>query len=97
MKRSWIVLAIWAVLATASAEPRLVNKPVTCDTVDVVFRALVETFEETPQWQGRTQNTGVVLTVNLKTGAWSLVEYTSDTACIIAVGENSRSRWGVPA
>ena len=96
MKRSWIVLAVWAMLATASAEPRLVNKSVTCDTVAAVFGALAETFEETPQWQGRTQNTGVVLTVNAKTGAWTLVEYTTITACIIAVGENSSSRWGTP-
>ena len=96
MKRSWIALAVWAVLATAAAEPRIVNKPVTCDTVEAVFQALVETFQETPQWQGRTQNTGVVLTVNPKTGAWTLVEYTTTTACIIAVGENSSSRWGTP-
>ena len=96
MKRSWIALAVWAVLATASAEPRIVNKPVTCDTVSAVFGALAETFQETPQWQGRTQNTGVVLTVNAKTGAWTLVEYTTTTACIIAVGENSSSRWGTP-
>ena len=95
MKRLMIVLVL-CITVSSAAEPRLVNKSVTCDTVEAVFQALVETFEETPQWQGRTQNTGVVLTVNAKTGAWTLVEYTTTTACIIAVGENSSSRWGTP-
>ena len=95
MKRSVIALVLLITVSVA-AEPRIVNKPVTCDSIETVFRALVEQFQETPQWRGRTGNTNIVLTVNLKTGAWSLVEYTATTACIIGVGENSSSAWGVP-
>ena len=95
MKRSVIALVL-LITVTVAAEPRIVNKPVTCDAVDVVFRTIVEEFGETPQWRGRTGNTNIVLTVNLKTGAWSLVEYTAVTACIIGVGENSSSAWGTP-
>jgi len=91
-----IMALILSITVTVAAEPRTLNKPVTCDSIDTVFRALVEEWQETPQWRGRTQNTGIVLTVNLKTGAWSMVEYTATTACIIGVGENSSSAWGTP-
>ena len=86
----------WCVAVQVAAETRILNKPVTCDTADTVFRTLAETFQETPQWQGRSEGTGMVLTVNLKTGAWTLVEYTATTACVIGSGEMSSSRWGTP-
>ena len=93
-----IALALVAVTFTVTAEPRVLNKPVTCEATPLVFHTIVEEFGETPQWYGTnaTQGTGVVLTVNLKTGAWTLIEYTLVTACIIAVGENSSSSWGIP-
>lgn len=82
----------------AHAEPRRLNKPVVCDTTEKVLRTMVEEFGETPQWRGvnAQQGTSTVLTVNLKTGAWTLIEYTSQMACVIGVGENSSSAWGVP-
>ena len=83
----------------AHAETRRLNKPVVCDATEKVFRTMLEEFGETPQWQGATpeQGTSTVLTVNPKTGAWTLIEYTSVMACVIGVGENSSSSWGTPA
>jgi hypothetical protein len=97
MKRLIIAGAVWTVLATASAQTRTLNKPVTCDATPTVFRTIVEEFGETPQWRGQNpeQGTTTVLTVNLKTGSWTLIEFTAVTACVIGVGENSSSRWGV--
>ena len=93
----FLILALTATLA--HAEPRRLNKPVVCDSTEKVFRTMVEEFGETPQWRGSTpeQGTSTVLTVNSKTGAWTLIEYTSVMACVIGVGENSSSAWGVPA
>ena len=93
-----IALALLAVAFTVTAEPRRLNKPVVCEDTQLVLRSMIEEFKETPQWQGYNpqQGTSVVLTVNLKTGAWTLIEYTAVTACIIAVGENSSSSWGTP-
>ena len=91
-------MVLLAVIITCSAQTRTVNKPVVCDTTERVFKTIVEEFQETPQWQGHSplQNTTIMLTVNTKTGAWTLIEFTSATACVIGVGENSSSRWGTP-
>ena len=87
-----------AATGTLSAQPRTLNKPVVCEATEKVFRTIVEDFKETPQWQGHNpqQGTSTVLTVNLTTGAWTLIEYTGVTACVIGVGENSSSAWGIP-
>ena len=93
----FLILVLTASLA--HAEPRTLNKPVVCESTEKVFRTMVEEFGETPQWRGSTseQGTSTVLTVNAKTGAWTLIEYTSVMACVIGVGENSSSAWGIPA
>jgi hypothetical protein len=86
------------VAATVMAEPRTLRKQVVCDSTPKVLKTIAEEFEETPQWQGQNaqQMTQIMLTVNLKTGSWTIVEYNADTACVLAVGENSSSRWGIP-
>lgn len=86
-------------VATAvMAEPRTLRKPVVCDDTERVLRTMTEEFGETPQWRGATseQGTSTVLTVNTRTGAWTLIEFNTVTACVIGVGENSSSAWGVP-
>jgi hypothetical protein len=95
--KKFLILAL--MLATlAHAEPRTLNKPVVCESTEKVFRTMMEEFGETPQWRGinAQQGTSTVLTVNAKTGAWTLIEYTSVMACVIGVGENSGSAWGTP-
>lgn len=98
MIRTFLAVVLMVVCATASADVRVLNKPVTCGNTSVVLKTLVDEFEETPQWQGENsaEGTRFLLTVNLKTGAWTLVELTSVTACVIGVGENASSRWGTP-
>ena len=98
--RTFLILAVlFTVTLDAAAETRRLNKPVVCDNTEKVFRTMVEEFGETPQWRGSTpeQGTSTVLTVNAKTGAWTLIEYTSQMACVIGVGERSSSAWGMPA
>ena len=97
MKTLLTACVLVAVTGTLSAEPRTLNKPVVCDATEKVFKTIVEDFKETPQWRGSTsqQGTNTVLTVNLTTGAWTLIEYTTATACVIGVGENSSSAWGI--
>ena len=97
--RIFLILAIlFTVTLDAAAEPRRLNKPVVCDRTEKVFRTMIEEFGETPQWRGSTpeQGTRTVLTVNAKTGAWTLIEYTSQMACVIGVGEQSSTAWGTP-
>ena len=94
-----ILIALIALLCiTASAEPRRLNKPVTCDDKDRVFTAIRDEFKETPQWWGASpeQGTQLVVTVNPTTGAWTLIEFNTVTACVLAVGERASSPWGTP-
>jgi hypothetical protein len=98
MRNFLTAVCLLAITTIVAAEPRTLNKPVVCDTTERVFRSLTETFKETIQWRGASpeQGTGIVLTVNLTTGSWTLIEYTTVMACIIAVGENSTGLWGIP-
>ena len=91
-----LILALAIASTAATAQTRRLSKSVICDNTEKVFKTIVEDFEETPQWQGSSQQQGtsIVLTVNLKTGTWTMVEYTTVTACVLAVGENSSSHWG---
>ena len=93
-----VTVCLALISLVSSAEPRRLNKPVVCEDTQLVLRSITEEFKETPQWQGYNpqQGTSTVLTVNLTTGAWTLIEYTATTACIIAVGENASSAWGTP-
>jgi hypothetical protein len=96
--RTFSAVLLLLLTVTVMAETRTLRKPVVCDNTERVLKTIVEEFEETPQWQGvnPVQMTQIMLTVNLKTGAWTMVEYNAVTACVIAVGENSSSRWGTP-
>jgi len=98
MKNFLTALCMAAVCATVTAQPRTLNKPVMCDATATVLRTVTEDFGETPQWRGSNaqQGTTTVLTVNLTTGSWTLIEFTAVTACVIGVGENSSSAWGIP-
>ena len=90
------ILLLTLLCITVSAEPRQLHKPVTCDAKDRVFAVIRDTFRETPQWWGKSPESGtdLVLTVNLSTGSWSLIEFNADTACVLSVGEKSTSLVG---
>ena len=96
--RILVLVLLMTVCGVAAADARVLNKPVMCDATQTVLNTLVNQYGETPQWQGTNtqQGTRFMLTVNLKTGAWSLVELTGVTACVIGVGENASSAWGTP-
>jgi len=99
MKNFLALLVMVAVLTTAAAQTRTLNKPVVCDATATVLRTITEEFGETPQWRGSNaqQGTTTVLTVNLITGAWTLIEFNTVTACVIGVGQNASSAWGTPS
>jgi len=96
--RTFLTLILFIITSTCSAESRMVTVQLICDDRDTIFKSITETFKEILQWTGKsqTQNTQSVLTVNPSTGAWTLIEFTQTTACILAAGDNSRSSWGTP-
>ena len=97
--RNLLAVFVLAVRMTITwAEPRTLSKRVICEDTAILLKAITEEYEETPQWYGydAQNNTTVMLTVNLTTGACTMIEFTKTTACVIAVGERSSSRWGTP-
>lgn len=92
------ILLLTLVCGTVAAEPRRLNKPVTCDDRDRVFAVIRDEFKETPTWWGASPEQGseLVVTVNPVTGAWTLIEFNTTTACVLAVGERASSPWGTP-
>ena len=96
--RTFFTGLLLTVATAVMAEPRTLIKPVACDATQTVLRTIVEQFGETPQWRGSNpqQGTTTVLTVNAKTGSWTLIEFNTTTACVIGVGENASSAWGTP-
>ena len=97
--RNLLAVVVLTVSMTVSwAEPRTLSKRVMCEDTATVLKAIAEEFKETPQWHGHDaqNNTTVMLTVNLTTGAWTLIEFNKIMACVLAVGERSSSRWGTP-
>lgn len=77
----------------AHAEPKVLEKPVRCDDLKTVIEALTgPDLNEKPVWVGGDQNTKskYMLTVNEKTGFWSIIQFDDKSACVIGFGENAK-------
>jgi hypothetical protein len=75
----------------ANAQPFESRKPILCDNTKILLQSLTENYNEQPIWTARNpvDNTRFGLFVNAKTGSWTLIQMTSEIACIIGVGEES--------
>jgi hypothetical protein len=69
------------------------DKPVLCGPVKEMFKQLVEDYKEEPIWLGTTgkESSKYSLFVNSKTGAWTIVQSSTETACILGTGLNSKN------
>jgi hypothetical protein len=76
----------------ANAEKFESRKVIVCDNTESILRQLAQDFEEYPMWTGREEvdGTTAVLMVNSKTGSWTIIQYSSKVACVIAVGDSSK-------
>lgn len=78
----------------AKSTSRTINKELLCDNAEKVLGVLLNELKEEPIWVG-TQMTEsgskymYTLMVNETSGEWSLLQYTSETACFIGVGSKS--------
>ena len=76
----------------ANAQPFETRKPVLCDDVKTLIRGLTENYNEKPVWTARNpvDDTRFALFVNNKDGSWTLLQMTTEIACIIGVGQESK-------
>lgn len=75
----------------ANAQAFEARKPVLCDDIKSIIKGLTENYNEKPLWTAKNpvDETRFSLFVNSKTGHWTLLQMTSEVACIIGVGEES--------
>lgn len=65
------------------------NKEVICSTLkEIVEFVSGPDYQEQPQWTGNDQNSKYLMTLNTKTGSWTLIQYNDKQACIIGAGIN---------
>ncbi len=71
-------------------EPIVADKSVVCSQTKVVLEALREIYKEEPIWLGKgNDRSRYSLFVNPKNGAFTLLQFNDEIACIIGVGESS--------
>ena len=75
-----------------NAQPFEARKPVLCDNVQKLIKGLTEDYKEKPIWTARNpvDDTRFALFVNSKEGTWTLLQMTTEIACIIGVGQESK-------
>jgi hypothetical protein len=96
--RHYLVLSLILICCLAGpAGADSAIKQVQCQSPEVVFRSMKELYHERPLWHGVSLQAGMalMLTVNDATGAWSLIEYNENLACVLAVGEGYRLDLGM--
>jgi|694.fasta_scaffold02866_24 hypothetical protein len=98
MMRTVIVAFLFCLYSVANAEPFESRKPVLCDNVQTLIRSLIENYNEKPIWTAKNpiDDTKFALFVNSKTKNWTLLQMTSEIACIIGVGDESTLMLGDP-
>jgi len=71
-------------------EPIVADKSVVCSETKVVLETLRKTYKEEPVWLGKgNDRSSYSLFINPKTGAFTLVQFNSDVACVVGTGESS--------
>lgn len=90
MKRTLTFLLFFAGLAQAN-ESVVVDKKVVCNWTKPLLENLAKKHGEEPVWLGQSSGEGrYTLFVNPETGAWTLVQFNNEIACIIGAGERNQ-------
>lgn len=76
----------------ANAQAFEARKPVLCDNIQSIIKGLTENYNEKPVWTARNpaDDTRFALFLNSKEGTWTLLQMTTEVACIIGVGQESK-------
>ena len=94
------LFCLTSTIANAQTAPQLpsgfvqTNKPVICGPADVVLKGLADQeVNEKPIWIGKNEDrrSDWVLFVNGKTSGFTLIQLGQEVACIIGLGEKSKT------
>lgn len=91
MKRILTSLLLVTGLAQAD-EPVIIDKKVVCNWTKPLLENLAKKHGEEPVWLGHGNEQGrYTLFVNPNTGAWTLVQFNQEVACVIGAGERNQT------
>ena len=85
-----IILLFLLAISTSAGSQQENAKPVLCMDTKAMFDAIFEEYRETilMVFDQDTFTHKIVLTVNQATKTWSLVEYSTEIACLLGSGHN---------
>ncbi len=87
-----VLLGVLLLPALAQAQPVTVEKPVICDKTEKVIESLqTGQYKEMPTWIGYDNTSRFALFVNEKTRTWTMLQFNENIACILGVGEGSKT------
>lgn len=91
-----IFLTLLLVTNYCYAEPFPYEKPVVCDTAVDIFSMVQKEYNEKITFSGKPEGaseagSAIVVTENKETGTWSIIQFNSKFACVIAVGKHEKS------
>lgn len=73
-------------------EATKLQKSVMCAKTEIVLKIVTEQFKEMPIFYGSELNTDKVkyfVSLNPKTGAWTIIQFDSEIACILGSGDRA--------
>lgn len=86
-----LVLSVLLLPALALAQrPVIVEKPVVCNWAQPLIERLSKEFKETPIWIGIGEDSARYSLFTSATGAWTLIQFNDEIACIIGSGQTSQ-------
>lgn len=93
MKKLFLLLLI---VTNCYAEPFAYEKPLICDNTVDIFSMLEKEYNEKIIFSGNPdgateKGSVIVVTENSQTGTWTIVQFNSKFACVIAIGKNEKS------
>ena len=90
MRKLLLICAI-AVPLAAYAEQTTLKKEVVCDTADAIYNAISQAGEQ-PIWSGELEKSNIIVTVNIETQEWTIIQTNGEIACVIDIGEKFKFR-----
>lgn len=84
-----VLLAVCVLSSSAYAQVFTTSKDIECSTRDAVFASVLKEHGHVPVWTGVQGGFGFLLTENKKTGAWTMIQFDKNIACILADGEKA--------
>ena len=88
MKKILLGLMLLLPIPSLANEPIIIEKSVPCAKSKDIIETLIQDYKEMPMWSGNDTKTKYGLFVS-KNGAWTLIQFNDEVACILGAGENS--------